>query len=177
MDDLTHKNDPNKDSSDLVINELSTPSVSAEDEHQTAVAGDSLEDAVNQGAVDTATQVDFLVKSLIAEQGDIREKLKEQRAMLKDVLESDVNYRDIDNQMKELAKRKKQVAQTLAESASAKQAKEETQNLRNDLKVIEKKLMGYLQQYLDTYNSRTIEDRDGQLREIVTLYKLVKKAV
>lgn len=190
MDDQNKTDNTVKE--DLVINEEETtkpvedaPETAApenapeqqEDEtiSEESQAKDTLGGEVSKHAIDNAQQVDFLVKSLIAEQADIREKLKEQRAMLKDVLESDVNYRDIDEQMKNLAKRKKQVQQTLADSEGTKQAKEEMQGLRNDLKVVEKKLTGYLQQYLDTYNTRTIEDRDGQLREIITQYKLVKK--
>lgn len=135
-----------------------------------------VESTENQAAVDTAMQVDFLVKSLIAEQATLTEQLKEQRAMLKDALQSSGEYQDIEDKIRDLNKHKKQIKQKLMSTEAVKQTQEEISGIQESLKSIEKKLSSYLQQYLETYHSRTIEDQDGKLREIVTLYKLIKKS-
>ncbi|EKD67728.1 MAG: hypothetical protein ACD_48C00246G0001 [uncultured bacterium] len=133
------------------------------------------EEMENQETVDTAMQVDFLVKSLIAEQGTLTEQLKEQRAMLKDALQSSGEYQDVEEKIRDLSKQKKQIRQKLMSTEAVRQAQEEVTSIQESIKTIDKKLSSYLQQYLETYHSRTIEDQDGKLREIVTLYKLVKK--
>lgn len=143
---------------------------------------DDTEEAVPQSAtqpstdaVNTATQVDFLVKQFITDIERIRQQLKEQRAMIKDAYESDINYRDVSNQMKELTKKKKEIQKSLGSHASVKQSQDEIKALASELKEIEKKLSQYLEQYVETYKSRTIEDSNGNLKEIVRVYKLVQR--
>jgi Mg2+ and Co2+ transporter CorA len=128
-------------------------------------------------AVDTATQVDFLVKQMISQIDQMKDQLKEHRQMLKDAFITNVQHKDLADQIKDLTKKKKEMSQAIGNQESVKQTKEEIRTLAEDLKTVEKKLSQYLQQYVETFNSRTIEDANGNLKEIVTLYKLVSRAV
>jgi len=135
----------------------------------------SAPDAGTNAAVDAATQIDFLIKQFITELDEIKEKLKEQRSMVKDAIITNVEYKDADDGVKAANKRKKEIANVIADQASVRQAQEQIRSLQESAKTIEKKLSSYLKQYVDTFNTRTIEDAQGRLKEIVTLYKLVAK--
>jgi hypothetical protein len=128
-------------------------------------------------AVDTATQVDFLVKQMITQIDQMRGELKEKRQMLKDAFGTNIQYKDASDKLKELTKAKKEIGQSIANQESVRSNREEIHALSEDLKTVEKKLSQYLEQYVETFKSRTIEDANGNLKEIVTLYKLVSRAV
>ncbi len=148
-------------------------------EDQSAANGEKSDLVINDAssAVDTATQVDFLVKQMIGQIEQMREQLKEQRQMLKDAYETNVQFKDLADQVKDITRKKKEISQAIANQESVKHTRGEIRTLSEDLKTIEKKLSQYLQQYVETFNSRTIEDSNGNLKEIVTLYKLVSRAV
>lgn len=130
----------------------------------------------SNAAVDTATQVDFLVKQMISQIDQTKEQLKEHRQMLKDAYATNMQHKELSDQIKDLAKKKKEISQAISNQESVKQTKEEIRTLSEDLKTVEKKLSGYLQQYVEAFNSRTIEDAEGRLKEIVTVYKLIARA-
>lgn len=130
----------------------------------------------SSAAVDTATQVDFLVKQMISQIEQMRNELKEHRQMLKDAFATNVQHKDLSDQIKDLTRKKKEMSQAIGNQESVRNTREEIKTLSEDLKTVEKKLSQYLQQYVETFNSRTIEDANGNLKEIVTLYKLVSRS-
>lgn len=131
----------------------------------------------SSAAADTAVQVDFLVKQMISQIDQMREQLKEHRQMLKDAFATNIQHKELNDQIKDLARKKKEMSQAIGNQESVKKTRDEIRTLSEDLKTVEKKLSQYLQQYVETFNSRTIEDAEGRLKEIVTLYKLVARAV
>lgn len=131
----------------------------------------------SSAAADTAVQVDFLVKQMISQIDQMREQLKEHRQMLKDAFATNLQHKELNDQIKDLNRKKKEMSTAISNQESVKQTREEIRTLSEDLKTVEKKLSQYLQQYVETFNSRTIEDAEGRLKEIVTLYKLVSRAV
>ena len=84
-------------------------------------------------------------------------------------------FGDISEKVKEATKKRKEVSQTISNQESVRQTKQEINSLSEDLKTIEKKLSGYLEQYVTTYKTRTIEASDGKLKEIITVYKLINR--
>jgi len=147
-----------------------TPNEAPTDAKPELVVNDS------SAAVDTAVQVDFLVKQMISQIDQMRMQLKEHRQMLKDAFGTNVQHKELNDQIKDLNRKKKEMSTAISNQGSVKQTREEIRTLSEDLKTVEKKLSQYLQQYVETFNSRTIEDAEGRLKEIVTLYKLVSRA-
>lgn len=125
-------------------------------------------------AVSQSTQVDFLLKSCLAEQDDIKEKLKEQREMLKSVLETDASFHELKEKMNELTRRRKEIVAKLSSTAAVSQVKEEMNALRQAQKELKQKLARYLAQYVETSGMRSFEDLKGEIRKIVTVYALEK---
>jgi len=124
--------------------------------------------------VSQSTQVDFLLKSCLAEQEDIKDKIKEQREMLKNVLETDASYHELKDKMNELNKRRKEIVTKLSNTAAVSQVKEEMIALRKAQKELKQKLARYLAQYVETSGMRSFEDPNGAIRKIVTVYALEK---
>lgn len=124
--------------------------------------------------VSQSTQVDFLLKSCLAEQEDIKDKIKEQREMLKNVLETDASYHELKDKMNELNKRRKEIVTKLSNTAAVSQVKEEMNGLRQAQKELKQKLTRYLAQYVETSGMRSFEDPKGGIRKIVTVYTLEK---
>jgi DNA repair exonuclease SbcCD ATPase subunit len=130
----------------------------------------------HSAALDAATQVSFLVKQLIGEIDNLRERLKEHRSMVKDAFGTHIEHKTVSDQIRDLNRKKKEIGQGIANSEAVRQARNEIKVLSEDLKTVEKKLSGYLQQYIEMFNSRTVEDPHGNLKEIVTLHKLISRS-
>jgi len=136
---------------------------------------DQISEDENQQAVSATVQVDFLVKQMSADLDKLTEQIREQRRMVTDALKSDSRYQEISEKIKDLNKQRQSVQKELSANESVQKAREELQELNNQRKTIQSKLSDYLRQYVETFNSKTLEDLEGNLKEIVTQYKLIKQ--
>jgi predicted nuclease with TOPRIM domain len=136
---------------------------------------DQISEDENQQAVSATVQVDFLVKQMSADLDKLTEQIREQRRMVTDALKSDSRYQEISEKIKDLNKQRQSVQKELSANESVQKAREELQELNNQRKTIQSKLSDYLRQYVETFNSKTLEDLEGNLKEIITQYKLIKQ--
>jgi len=63
----------------------------------------------------------------------------------------------------------------LSKIPSVAETKAKIQSLKEDMRSAQDMLSAYLEQYVSTYNQRTIEDENGAVQEIIPSYKLVKQ--
>ena len=129
----------------------------------------------NEQAVSVSQQIDYLVKQLSADVDKLGGQIKEQRQMVKDALVSDSRYQELSERINDFNKQRQSIQKELSNNEAVQKAKEELQELNNQRKSLQHKLSDYLRQYVEKFNSKTLEDLEGNLKEIVTQYKLVKQ--
>ncbi len=107
---------------------------------------------------------------------EMKEQLKTQKQMLKDSLMNDKSYHDYTERIKALTKEKSARKQLIVKEPAVEAVIAKVQELQGDLKDLEEKLSAYLQEYQRVSGTTTFEDANGELMQIVPVYKLVKRS-
>lgn len=107
---------------------------------------------------------------------EIKGKLREQRQMVKDAFENDQQYHELSEKVKNLNKEKNAIKQRILKTPVAAAATVKIKELQTEVKDMEDKLSGYLQEFQRVSGTNVIEGADGELRQIVPVYRLVKKS-
>ena len=120
--------------------------------------------------------LESLIKSHISGIDTRRQELKKMREMLSSALTNDETYRLHEEKAKEANKLKAATrAQIMKQPANASLA-DKVKHLAAELKDMDGALSDYLREYERMSGSNEIEGDDGEVREIVYVAKLVKKA-
>lgn len=122
--------------------------------------------------IDLSSLINDYVKTI----DDSRKELREQRQMVKDTFENDQEYHELSEKVKAMNKNKTAIKQKLLKTPAAEAALVKMQDLQTELKDMEDKLSGYLQEYQRVSGTNIIEGNDGEIRQIVPVYRLVKKS-
>lgn len=126
-------------------------------------------------AASDALNLTQLINRYVSDIEKSKNQLKEQRQMVKDAFENDAGYAEMNKKVKDLTKERNVIKQKLLKTPAAEAAVAKAQELAAEIKDMETALSGYLQEHLRTTGQRTIEGDDGELREIVPVYRLVKR--
>lgn len=116
-----------------------------------------------------------LINDYVRTIDEAKKQLKEQRQMVKDTFENDQQYHELSEKVKTFNKEKNAVKQKLLKTPAAEAALTKMRDLQAELKDMDDKLSGYLQEYQRVAGTNIIEGADGEIRQIVPVYKLVKK--
>jgi seryl-tRNA synthetase len=108
--------------------------------------------------------------------GELKNQLKEQKSMIKDAFENDQEYHEIAEKVKELNRQKNAIKQRILKTPAVETVMAKVKDLQADLRDMEDKMSGYLQEYQRVSGTNVIEGVDGELRQIVPVYRLVKKS-
>lgn len=106
---------------------------------------------------------------------ELKEQLREQKQMVKDALEGDQEYHEFSEKVKELNRQKTAIKQRILKTPAVETVMAKVKDLQTELKDMDDKLSGYLQEYQRVAGTNVIEGTDGELRQIVPVYRLVKK--
>ncbi|HUD19062.1 MAG TPA: hypothetical protein VMR81_01285 [Patescibacteria group bacterium] len=120
--------------------------------------------------------LETLIKTHIANIDKGKAELKKQREMLASVLENDETYRLHNDEAKKAAKTKAQTKYQIMQQPGNKTLAEKVKGIAAEMKEQDGALSDYLREYQRMSGSNEIETDDGQIREIVYVAKLVKKA-
>lgn len=107
---------------------------------------------------------------------EIKGQLREQRQMVKDAFENDQQYHELSEKVKNLNKEKNTIKQRILKTPAASAATAKIKELQTEVKDMEDKMSGYLQEFQRVSGTNVIEGTDGELRQIVPVYRLVKKS-
>jgi hypothetical protein len=116
-----------------------------------------------------------LIKNHIDNIDHLRHELKEQREMFEDSFTNNPTYREVTEQAKDAAKKKSQAREQISKQPSVAQLNQKIKDLRFDISESSRTLSDLLQDYKDQTGATQIETRSGQVLEIVSIMKLVKK--
>ena len=117
-----------------------------------------------------------LINDYVKTIDDLKGQVKAQRQMVTDALEGDKEYYDKSEEVKKINKEKNAIKQKIMKQPAVETAVAKMKGLQTELHDIDDKLSGYLQEYQRVSGTNVIEGVDGEMRQIVPVYRLVKKS-
>jgi len=129
----------------------------------------------HQEKMESILSMEEMIKSYVSDLEKLQSSLKEQSGMLRDALENDAGYSDIQKQVKELAGKKKEAKDKILKIDSVALVDSKVQEIKSEMKETRQVLSDYLERYFRESGLRQITGADGEIMEIVTSVKLVKK--
>ena len=120
-------------------------------------------------------RLENLINSHFTDLKKLQVSLKEQNGMLKDAFGNDSEYLAVQEKLREIQKIKKTVKDKIIHEPAITILNEKVADLRTEIKDTQAALSDYLQQYFQESGMRQITGTDGEIMEIVTMVKLVKK--
>lgn len=108
--------------------------------------------------------------------GELKEQLREQKQMMKDAFEGDQEYHELSEKAKELTRKKNAIKQRILKTPAVETVMAKVNEMQTELKDMDDKLSGYLQEFQRVAGTNVIEGTDGELRQIVPVFRLVKKS-
>ncbi|KKQ02172.1 MAG: hypothetical protein US11_C0001G0131 [Candidatus Roizmanbacteria bacterium GW2011_GWA2_36_23] len=140
------------------------------DDQQKQIAEDKQPRSMS--VLDLSTLINDYIRTI----DDLKSQLRTHRQMVKDALMNDKNYYDLTEKAKALGKEKNARKQVIMKEPAVEAAVAKVQEATEELKDFEDKLSGYLQEYQRVAGTTMFEGSDGDIRQIVPVYKLVKKS-
>ena len=120
-------------------------------------------------------RLEEVIKTYITNLENSRQQLKTQREMFDDVFENDPTYKSQTEAVKEASKVRLVTRQQIMKQPSVAAMNEKIKDLRFDIKDQETALSDYLQQFQQLSGATEIEDSDGEMRQIVSVVRVVKR--
>jgi hypothetical protein len=95
--------------------------------------------------------------------------------MLRDAVEGDAAYHELDTQSKDLQKKKTEIKQKVMKTPAMEAVVAKVEEYKNEIKDAKEMLSGYLEEYQRVAGTNIIEGENGEIKEIVPQYRLVKR--
>ncbi len=133
---------------------------------------------VTDGGSDQATamlSLEELIKNHIESIDKMRDEVRQVREMFEDSFNNNPTYREHTERAKKTAKERNSVRQQIVKQPSVATLAQKMKDLRFDMSEQTKTLSDLLQDYHEQTGATQIEARNGQLMEIVSTAKLVRK--
>lgn len=116
-----------------------------------------------------------LIKSYISRINKLKADFKKQKQMINDAFEGDAVYREHAEKAKEANRIKSATKQQILKQPAMMELSEKIKDMKFDLQEQEAMLNDYLQQYQKASGATQIEGDEGEILEIVSVVKLVKR--
>lgn len=120
-------------------------------------------------------ELENLIKSYISRIDQLKEELKEKKDMLEDALAGDAVYQEHAEKAKEANKIKSATRQQILQQPALKELSERLKEIKFDIKEQEVILNDYLQQYQKATGATQIEQDNGEIVELITVIRLVRR--
>ena len=137
---------------------------------------ESASNAADANAADVLLNLEELIKNHIESTEKLRGEIKQVREMFDDSFNNDPTFREANEKLKDVAKSRNSVRQQIVKQPSVATIAQKVKDLRFDLNEQAKTLSDLLQDYHEQTGATQIETRSGQVMDIVSTAKLVKKS-
>ena len=124
----------------------------------------------------TIVELTTLINRYESDMKKMRDNLKIQSGMLRDAVEGDAAYHELDVQAKELNKKKTAIKQNVMKTPAMEAVVAKILEFKSEIADAKEMLSGYLEEYQRVSGTNIIEGENGEIREIVPVYKLVKRS-
>ncbi|MEK7571556.1 MAG: hypothetical protein AAB553_04745 [Patescibacteria group bacterium] len=151
------------------------------DPQEEIIEGEEIEEEVVQnspdlGAAGAMLNLEEMIKNYIDSLDKLRNELKEQREMYEDTFNNNLNHKELDDKVKEATKNRGKLRQELTKQPAVAVLEQKIKDLRFDMKEKQQTLSDLLADYKEQTGATSIETRSGQVLEIVSTARLVKKS-
>lgn len=123
----------------------------------------------------TIVELTTLINRYEGDMKKMRDNLKIQSGMLRDAVEGDAGYHELDVQSKDLQKKKTEIKQKVMKTAAMEAVVAKMEEYKSEIKDAKEMLSGYLEEYQRVAGTNIIEGENGEIKEIVPQYRLVKR--
>lgn len=149
-----------------------------DDTTQTATDAEIVSDSpqTDPNGATVLLELETTIKNHIADIDLRKSELKKQREMMESALMNDETYRLHTEEAKKAAKVKAQTKFQILQLPANRQLSEKVKDLSAEVKELDTALSDYLREFQRMSGTNEIETNDGEVREIVYVAKLVKKA-
>ena len=136
---------------------------------------DSSTPSTGASQAEALLSLEELIKNHIDSIDKMRQELKQHREMFEDSFNSNPTYREHDEKVKEATKGRASVRNEISKQPSVAIIKQKVDDMRFDINEQSKTLSDLLQDYKEQTGATQIETRNGQMLEIVSTSKLVRR--
>lgn len=128
----------------------------------------------DENTVTNLLNIESLINNANSRLNDLSYEVKEHKAMLDEILESNEEYQQISKEAQKQAKLKTAARQKALNTPGAKTTIDKLKETQSQLKEIKIALSDYLSQYVTLSGTNQIEGPDGVVRKIIYTAKLVQ---
>lgn len=132
--------------------------------------------AGNPDQANAQFNLEELIKNYIETIGKLKNEIKDTREMFEDSFSNNPTYREASDKLKDVSKARNSIRQQIAKQPSVATIAQKVKDLRFDVNEQTKTLSDLLKDYHEQTGATQIETRDGQIMEIVSTAKLVRKS-
>lgn len=129
----------------------------------------------NQKTLSTLTNLTALINGHIAGLDREKENLGKHSEMLNDILANDPKYKEASEKAKELIKEKSRAKADVLQQTTAHDLAFKIKDSRIEIKQLSLELSNFLAEYQKLTGTNEFEGEDGEIRQIITIAKLVGK--
>jgi len=133
-------------------------------------------DTSNAATADTVLELEQMIKTNVSSIDRNKVELKKLKEMLESALLNDEPYREAAEKAKESAKAKGKAKMTVMQNPATRQIAEKVKDMTQENRELGEAQSEYLREYARLSGTNEIEGEDGEVREIIYVAKLVKKA-
>ena len=123
----------------------------------------------------TIVELTTIINRYEGDMKKMRDNLKIQSGMLRDAVEGDATFHDLDVQSKDVQKKKSEIKQRVMKTPAMEAVVAKIDEYRGEMKDAKEMLSGYLEEYQRVAGTNIIEGENGEIKEIVPQYRLVKR--
>lgn len=132
--------------------------------------------APTQSTSDILINMESMIKTHMSALDKLQEEMKKHKEMLDDIFKNDPTYQEHSEKAKEAAKIKQNTKAQILKQAQAAELNGKVKSFKSQIKETQDALSDYLQEYARMAGVNEIEGEDGEVREIVYVASLRRKA-
>ena len=126
--------------------------------------------------LESIVNLESMIHRYVNDIGKLKEEIKEQKDMYDSIFEADAAYSTQIQKEEEVKKASTTIKQQLLKTPSAIETSEKLKGMKEEIKDLQTHLSDLLKQYQKASGSNQITREDGEIFEIVSSVKLVKKS-
>jgi len=123
----------------------------------------------------TIVELTTIINRYEGDMKKMRDNLKIQSGMLRDAVEGDAGFHELDVQSKDIQKKKNEIKQKTMKTQAMEAVVAKIEEYRSEMKDAREMLSGYLEEYQRVAGTNIIEGENGEIKEIIPQYRLVKR--
>ena len=131
--------------------------------------------SISKDNIEEIMNLETMIKGYMSDLEKYQEDLRDQASMLKDSFEQDAEYTVAQEKVLEATRKRKEVKDRIIADPAIAALESKVADLRAEVKEIKTALSDYLERFFQESGLRQITGNDGEIREMVTTVRLVKK--